>query len=85
MAKVSKTDNMKDIKQLTTIFLERFNTLGQSGFYAHPDEIKILGNYLNKVGNDMGVDDNYELLGLFAGSYAHMKMLKEFSEWTDKL
>ena len=85
MAKVSKTDNMKDIKQLTTIFLERFNTLGQSGFYAHPDEIKILGNYLNKVGNDMGVDDNYELLGLFAGLYAHMKMLKEFSEWTDKL
>ena len=74
-----------DIKQTTKIFLERFNTLGQSGFYAHPEEIKVMGNYLNKVGKDIGIDDNYELLGFFARFYTHMKMLKEFSEWADKL
>jgi|GEM_PF-4527938 len=76
---------MKDIQQITKVFLERFSTLGQGGFYAHPDEIKILGNYLKKIGKEVGIEDNYELLGLFAGIYAHMRMLKEFSEWTNTL
>ena len=76
---------MKDIEQVTKIFLDRFKTLGQGGFYANPDELAILGNYLKKVGADMGIDDNYELVEFFAGIYAYLRMSKEFSEWADKL
>ena len=76
---------MNDIKQITKIFSERFNTLGQGGFFAHPDEIKVFGNYLKKMRKDMGIDDNYELLEFFAGIYAYMRTMKEFSEWADKL
>lgn len=74
---------MKEIKQVTKIFLDRFETLGQNGFFASQEELLVLGIYLKKVGRDMGIDDNYKLLELFSGIYVYWKGGKEFIEFAE--
>ena len=56
---------MDEIKQISKIFLDRFNTLGQSGFYAQPEDIKVkTANFYNSFAHNVRLAKSLQRVGL---------------------